>query len=137
MHCRACVTTSRGCRRHRTNGSWRVGRNTHSSAVSAFTAAAAAPACSRSLWWWKASTVVSAHSDRASTPPLARLREDVFVVPAQSRRRIAQSRPVGLPPVREWCVARRSRHWRAMRRISAAPDKPSCPRLHHLLRQHD
>eukprot|EP00965_Chrysotila_dentata_P008805 286914-Pleurochrysis_carterae.AAC.1 len=33
------------------------------------TARAAAPACSRRPGWWNASTVVSPHSARASTPP--------------------------------------------------------------------
>eukprot|EP00965_Chrysotila_dentata_P029987 998717-Pleurochrysis_carterae.AAC.2 len=45
------------------------GRDTHSSAVSAATALAAAAACATRPGWWKANTVVSSHSARVSTPP--------------------------------------------------------------------
>eukprot|EP00965_Chrysotila_dentata_P059338 1969396-Pleurochrysis_carterae.AAC.1 len=55
--CRACMITSRGCKRHGTNGRWGCGRDTHSSAVSAATALAAAAACVTRPGWWNANTV--------------------------------------------------------------------------------
>eukprot|EP00965_Chrysotila_dentata_P072232 2387469-Pleurochrysis_carterae.AAC.1 len=63
------MTTSRGCSLHGTNGKWRAGADTHSSAMSASTALRAAAACATRPGWWNARTVVSSHAARASTPP--------------------------------------------------------------------
>eukprot|EP00965_Chrysotila_dentata_P262854 6214689-Pleurochrysis_carterae.AAC.1 len=61
--------TSRGWSLQGTKGRCRVGRETHASRRSASTAAAAAAACATRPGWWKASTVMSSHSERTSTPP--------------------------------------------------------------------
>eukprot|EP00965_Chrysotila_dentata_P086332 2848547-Pleurochrysis_carterae.AAC.1 len=61
--------TSRGCKRQGTSGRWRTGAATHSSSRSAATALAAAGACASSPGLWKASTVMSSHTERASIPP--------------------------------------------------------------------
>eukprot|EP00965_Chrysotila_dentata_P177883 5876036-Pleurochrysis_carterae.AAC.1 len=43
--CRACMITSRGCKRHGTKGRWRTGGATQPSRKSVSTAAEAARAC--------------------------------------------------------------------------------------------
>ena len=66
---RSCCMTSRGRARNGTVGGWVNGPRAHSSCSSVLTAASAAAGCSAMPGAWECNSVVSAHVERASTPP--------------------------------------------------------------------
>eukprot|EP00965_Chrysotila_dentata_P163406 5396802-Pleurochrysis_carterae.AAC.3 len=129
--CLACITTSRFCSLHGTNGRWREGADTHFSSASASTAFHAAAACSRRPGIKREHRRELALRARLYAP-LTRLRYDIVFVPPQLCRRPPQCSPVELPSPQEHCRPRRACHGYASVGVRAVSDRAPCPRLHRL-----